>query len=79
VTSRWPLAPRRNVPLCRVVQPLPGTRDVALHAAMSLGVSDHIWSIGELIDATLSTPSPTAGGLSPQSAVCIGKLAGLLI
>jgi hypothetical protein len=38
--------------LCRVHETLRCT------PAMSLGVSDHIWSIGELIDAALSAPKP---------------------
>jgi hypothetical protein len=38
--------------LCRVHETLRTT------PAMALGVSDHIWTIGELIDAALSTPKP---------------------
>src|SRR5262249_7006919 len=26
--------------------------------AMAVGVADHVWSIGELVDAALSTPEP---------------------
>src|SRR5262249_26148042 len=38
--------------LCRVHETLRTT------PAMSLGVSDHIWTIGELIEAALSEPRP---------------------
>ena len=27
--------------------------------AMALGVTDHVWSVGELVDAALSAPEPT--------------------
>jgi hypothetical protein len=30
--------------------------------AMQLGVTDHIWSIGELVDGALSNESPTPTG-----------------
>src|SRR6185437_14288099 len=29
--------------------------------AMSLGITDHVWSLGELIDAALSTAPPDLG------------------
>ena len=51
--------------LCRVHETLRCT------PAMSLGVSDHIWSIGELIDGALSaspeSPNPTVPPFSPPT------------
>jgi hypothetical protein len=38
--------------LCRVHETL------RITPAMALGVSDHIWTIGELIDAALAAPKP---------------------
>jgi hypothetical protein len=38
--------------LCRVHESLRST------PAMALGIVDHVWSIGELIDAALATQSP---------------------
>ncbi len=49
--------------LCRVHETVRTT------PAMALGVSDHIWSIGELVDAALSAPVPAPTPTVPPAPV----------
>jgi hypothetical protein len=34
---------------------------------MALGIADHVWSIGELVDAALATKTASVGGLFHSS------------
>ena len=58
--------------LCRVHEALRST------PAMALGIADHVWSIGELIEAALSAvppfPTPTAPDRRRQFRVIQGDL-----
>jgi hypothetical protein len=50
----------RREPLYRPLQSLPRPRGLRITPAMAIGITDHIWTIGELIDAAenLAPPAP---------------------
>src|SRR5437867_6686772 len=84
--SRWPKSAKlRNhraavalyvawYNLCRVHETLRCT------PAMALSVTDHIWTIGELVDAALSAPEPgpllPPGGQHPLTGMSAGAAKG---
>jgi len=37
--------------------------------AMSIGITDHVWSLGELLDAATSEPAPIAPMTTPEKPI----------
>src|SRR5205814_2703601 len=56
----------RRGALGRLLQSLPGPRDVGVTPAMAAGLTDHIWSIAELLSAALDAPPAPVAPLTPQ-------------